>query len=74
MLIPKLLAYADTLRFPRLVLVTGALFVINLFIPDMIPFADEILLGLATLVLTRMKRANTPIDVTQSPPPNPRAD
>jgi hypothetical protein len=55
-LVALLLRYFGNLRFPYLVAVTASLFVLDLLIPDMIPFADEILLGLLTLVLARMKK------------------
>jgi hypothetical protein len=29
-----------------------------LFVPDVIPYADEILLGLATIILARLKRTD----------------
>lgn len=44
------------LRFPQLFLVVAALFVIDLLIPDLIPFADEILLGLLTVLLGSLQR------------------
>jgi len=44
------------LRFPYLLLVTALLFVANLFIPDVIPFADEIIMGLLTLLLANLKK------------------
>lgn len=47
------------LRYPKLLALTAALFVADLFVPDMIPFADEILLGLGTLVLTRLRTRRT---------------
>lgn len=50
-----LLAYARKLRFPQLFLLTGAVFFADLIIPDMLPFADEALLGLATLLLASLK-------------------
>jgi hypothetical protein len=50
-----LLAWARKRRFPTLLLVTGSLFVIDLIVPDIVPLADELLLGLATLVLARWK-------------------
>ena len=43
------------LRFPRLFLVTAALFGLDLIVPDAIPFADEILLALATALLGSWK-------------------
>ena len=52
----RLLQFAAGLRFPRLVLFTAVLFGLDLLIPDAIPFADEILLGLLTLILASMKK------------------
>lgn len=46
---------AGRLRFPALFTLTAALFVVNLVVPDPIPFVDEILLGLVTLVLGAWK-------------------
>jgi hypothetical protein len=43
------------LRYPRLLALTAALFLADLVVPDLIPFADEVLLGLLTLVLTRFR-------------------
>lgn len=59
-----LLRWAEGLRFPRLALFTAALFVLDLVIPDFIPFVDEILLGLATLLLTNLRQRAQPL------PPN----
>ena len=54
------------LKFPQLLVVTGILFLIDLVIPDLIPFADEILLGLAT-ALFAMWREPVP-QPSPSPP------
>lgn len=51
-----LLRWAEGLRFPRLALVTAGLFVADVLVPDFIPFIDEILLGLATLLLANLRR------------------
>jgi len=53
---------AGRLKYPTLLKLTAALFVITLIVPDPIPFVDEILLGLATLVLSRWRtrRDETP--------------
>lgn len=59
-LIGPLLAYFTGLRFPALFTLTAVLFVVNFFIPDIIPFADEILLGLITAVLARWKKRKDP--------------
>lgn len=55
-----ILAFAGRLRFPTLFLVTAALFILDLLVPDMIPLVDEILLGLATLVFAAWKRRHDP--------------
>lgn len=55
-LISRLMRFAAGLRFPKLLAVTAALFVIDLIVPDMIPFADEILLGLLSLLLASLKK------------------
>ena len=54
-LVTVFLAWARKLRFRQLFFLTGALFIADLFIPDFLPFADEILLGLATLVFANWK-------------------
>lgn len=48
--------YAARLRFPRLVALTLGLFVVDLVVPDMIPFVDEILLALLTALFASFKR------------------
>jgi hypothetical protein len=46
-----LLGYASRLKFPYLFLLTLGLFLADLIVPDIIPFIDEILLGLGALIL-----------------------
>jgi len=58
---------ATKLRFPVLLFITGGLFVLNLFIPDFIPFVDEILLGLVTVVLANLRKRKTPEVFVQEP-------
>ena len=48
--------FAARLRYPQLFLLTAALFLLDLLIPDAIPFADELLLGLGTLLLAGLRR------------------
>lgn len=55
-LIAPLLRWLGKLSFPRLFLLAAVLFGLDLLIPDFIPFADEILLGLGTLLLARWKK------------------
>ena len=44
------------LRSWQLFVLAGALFVVDLVVPDPIPFIDEVMLGLTTLLLARWKR------------------
>ena len=55
----RLSRYFESLRFPWLMLITGALFIVNLFVPDALPFIDEILLALIAILLGRVKRKPT---------------
>lgn len=54
-LLAPVLRWFGRLRFPYLFLLTGALFVFDSLVPDIIPFIDEILLGLGTLLLANFK-------------------
>lgn len=47
--------FASRLRYPTLFMLTAGLFLLDLVIPDVIPFADELLLGLGTLVLAGLR-------------------
>lgn len=60
----RLIRYVEGLRFPYLVGLTAALFVVNIVVPDLVPYIDEILLGLLTIMLSRLKRpgASPPIE------------
>ncbi len=60
MLIAPLIAFLTRLRFPVLFGVTAALFLINLLIPDVLPFVDEILLGLVAALLGSWKKRRSP--------------
>lgn len=55
-LLSPLLRWLGKLSFPRLFLLSAVLFFLDLLIPDFIPFADELLLGLGTLLLARWKK------------------
>lgn len=47
--------FASRLRYPQLFFLTAGLFVLDLVVPDVIPFVDEVLLGLLTVLLARLK-------------------
>ena len=51
-----LVRYASTLRFPKLLAVTAALFAMDVIFPDMVPFVDEILLGLISLLFASLRK------------------
>jgi len=51
---------ARRFRYPRLLLITAAVFVADLAFPDVIPLVDEILLGLGTVVLAGLPRRREP--------------
>jgi len=58
-----LLNWARRLRYPTLFKITALLFLVDLVVPDVVPFADEILLGLGTLLLANWKdRKPAPLD------------
>jgi hypothetical protein len=57
----RFMRYASNLRFPRLLAITSGLFVIDLFFPDVVPFVDEILLGLISLLLASLKKGRSRI-------------
>lgn len=64
-----LLTWARKLRYPMLFKITALLFAVDLVVPDVVPFADEILLGLGTLLLASWKERKSPqLDV---PPQRP---
>jgi hypothetical protein len=64
-------SFGARLRFPQLFALAASLFFVDLLIPDLIPFIDEILLGLMTLLLgslqdrTRVAEEKPPLkDIT----------
>ena len=47
--------FATGLRYPTLFKLVGVLFLFDFFVPDLVPFIDEILLGLGTLLLGSLR-------------------
>ncbi len=58
-LIAVLLAFANQLKFKTLFIIVSALFITDLLVPDVIPFIDEIILGLMAIVLANWKKEST---------------
>jgi hypothetical protein len=51
--------FATGLRFPTLFALVAGLFVFDLLVPDLVPFVDEILLALATLLIGSFRKRRT---------------
>lgn len=69
LLLAPFLAWARRLRHPTLFKVVGGLFVLTLFLPDPIPFLDEILLALGTMALASWKqRSHVPAEAMPALP------
>ncbi|MBT0963429.1 DUF6116 family protein [Denitromonas iodatirespirans] len=49
-LIGAILQWAGRLRFPQVFALTAVLFIVDLLVPDPLPFADELLFGLLTVL------------------------
>jgi hypothetical protein len=68
---------APSLKYPYLFVLLLVLFVADLFLPDPIPFVDEVMLGLLTFLVgswgARRKVPPDAVDVTPSKPSPPKA-
>ena len=64
-----ILKWASGLRFPTLFVVTVVLFALDLVVPDVIPFVDELLLGLGALILANWRKRRSGDEEPESPPP-----
>ncbi len=62
-----LMNWARRLRYPTLFKIAAGLFVLDLLLPDPIPFIDELLFGVSTLLLANWKDRKQP-----AAPPLPR--
>jgi hypothetical protein len=59
-----LLKWASGLRFPYLFVLTFALFIVNLVVPDVIPMVDELVMGLVALMLGSLRKRRAGDDST----------
>lgn len=66
-LLAPLVRWLGKLSYPRLFLLAAGLFVADVIIPDFIPFIDEILLGMGTLLLANWKNRKAPTATTADP-------
>ncbi|MBX3710879.1 MAG: hypothetical protein KF800_02810 [Lysobacter sp.] len=66
-LVAPILGFLSRLSFPRLFLLAAALWAVDMVVPDFIPFIDELLLGIATLLLASFRKRKAP-DVNAAKP------
>jgi lauroyl/myristoyl acyltransferase len=66
-LILPVMRWLGRLSHPRLFLIAAGLFVANTFILDPIPFIDEILLGIGTLMLANWKNRKAEVAAQDAP-------
>jgi hypothetical protein len=57
--------FLGRLKFPQLFLLAAGLFLFDLIVPDFVPFIDEILLAIGTLILGSWEKKVVP----ESKPP-----
>jgi len=48
--------FASGLRFPVLFALVGGLFLVDVLVPDLVPFFDEVMLALGTLLLGSLRK------------------
>jgi hypothetical protein len=59
------------MRFPVLFALSAVLFAVDLLVPDVIPFADELLLGLATAIFATWKKRRHEATLAREAAPGP---
>ena len=69
-----LLRWASGLRFPYLFLLTALLFVFNLFVPDVVPVVDELIMGLVAMTLASLRKKPGAENEAISPPEEKEVD
>ncbi len=56
------------MRFPTLFLVVGGLFLLDLVVPDLIPFYDEILMAMLTVLIASIRKRGRTIEAERDAP------
>lgn len=67
-LLAVLSRFGRRLRFPQLFGLMGALFLLDLFVPDAIPFVDEVMLGLGTLLVGSLRKPDSSEEAPDTQP------
>ncbi len=68
-LIGRLQRFAGQLKSSTLLAIVTSLFVLDLFIPDALPFVDEIVLGVLTILIARWQGRHKEPPPAPKPPP-----
>ena len=60
------------MRFPTLFLIVGGLFLVDLVVPDLIPFYDEILMAMLAVLIASIRKRGRTLDTADAagPPDN----
>ena len=61
--------FLEQLKSSQLLMLLTGLFVLDVFIPDLLPFVDEIALGILTLLVARWKMRGSEPDPPPAKPP-----
>ncbi|MEM7053359.1 MAG: DUF6116 family protein [Pseudomonadota bacterium] len=61
--------FLERRRFPTLLIIGAALLVLNIIIPDALPFVDEILMLIATLLIGSLRKKKEDTTELKSTPP-----
>lgn len=69
-LLAPLVSWLRRLRHRQLFLVVASLFLIDVVVPDVVPFVDELLLAGATLWLSSRKKSQHPAPASSQQPPS----
>jgi hypothetical protein len=64
-----IVGFLSGLRFPWIFGIVALLFAVDLVVPDAIPFADELLLGLLTLLLAAWRKRKDTGTLAPTQPP-----
>jgi hypothetical protein len=67
-LLTPILGFLGRLSFPRLFMLAATLWALDMVIPDFIPFIDELLLGIGTLLLASFRKRKEPTAPASKPP------
>lgn len=64
---PLIKGFLARLKFPQLFLLAAGLLVLDLFVPDFVPFMDEILLAIGTMILGSWEKKVEPEEEAKPP-------